>query len=293
MEKKSLSVLALLGILAASIISLGIGAVLFGGGGGGYSIQISGSTTCFPVIEAAAEEFQDTYPEYSIEVAAGGSSKGVSDAAEGVVDIGMASRNLKDSEKDLGLTDFVFASDGIAVIASKGLGEIELTMEQLFKIYTGEYTKWSEVGVSGGDIVVYTRAEGSGTRASFEELVTNSAGDELGESDGYINNVGTYQTVESNDQMATEIKNANNAIGYCGLAFASTADHEIVSIDGVEASIEATADGTYPVARSLHMFTKGTPNPAALAFINYVMGPNGQAIVVEEDFVPLSWYKSS
>ncbi|TXT60016.1 MAG: putative Phosphate-binding protein PstS [Promethearchaeota archaeon] len=293
MEKNQIGILAIVGIVAASLITMGVSAVIFGGGGGGgYSIQISGSTTCFPVIEAAAEEFQNKYPEYTIEVAAGGSSKGVSDALEGVVDIGMASRNLKESEQGQGLIDYVFATDGIAVIASKGLGDLELTMEQLFKIYTGEITDWSAVSSKSGSITLYTRAEGSGTRASFEELVTNADGDELGESDGYINNVGTYQTVESNDQMATEIKNANNAIGYCGLAFASDADHEIVSIDGVEASASATADGTYPVARGLHMFTAGTPKPAALAFINYIMGPNGQAIVAEEDFVPLSWYSA-
>ena len=292
MEKKSVGILALVLIIASSLISLGIGAVVYGGGEGGYSVQISGSTTCFPVIEAAAEEFQNEYPGYTIEVAGGGSSKGVSDALEGVVDIGMASRDLKESEQGLGLIDYVFALDGLAIIASKGLGEIELTMEQLFKIYTGVYTKWSEVGVSGGDIVVYTRAEGSGTRSSFEELITNADGDELGEADGYINNVGTYQTVESNDQMATEIKNANNAIGYAGLGFVNDVDHEIVAIDGVEASFETTADGTYSVARGLHIVTAGTPKPAALAFINYVMGPAGQAIAKEEGFVPLSWYNA-
>lgn len=292
MEKKSVGILALVLIIASSLISLGIGAVVFGGGESGYSVQISGSTTCFPVIEAAAEEFQDEFPGYTVEVSGGGSSKGVSDAIEGVVDIGMASRDIKESELDQGVEDYVFALDGLAIIASKGVGDIELTMDELYKIYTGEITDWSDVSSHSGSITVYTRAEGSGTRSSFEDLITNADGDKLGDADGYINNVGSYQAVESNDQMATEIKNANNAIGYAGLGFVNDADHEIVAIDGVEASFEATADGTYSVARGLHIVTVGTPKPAALAFINYVMGPAGQAIAKEEGFVPLSWYNA-
>ena len=72
----------------------------------------------------------------------------MSSAAEGVCDIGMASRDLKDSEKDAGLQATVIAKDGIAVIVNKDNAVSNLTIDQICKIYTGEIKEWSEVSGS-------------------------------------------------------------------------------------------------------------------------------------------------
>lgn len=108
------------------------------------TIKLAGSTSVAPVMKVLAEEYEKLNPDAKVEVSEGGSSAGMTSAIEGVCDIGMASRELKDSEKEKGLESTVMAIDGIAVIVNKDntLAD-ELTSEQIRKIYLGEITKWS------------------------------------------------------------------------------------------------------------------------------------------------------
>ena len=84
-------------------------------------------------------------PNAEIEVQQSDSSTGMSNAIDGICDIGMASRDLKDSEKEKGLTATVIAMDGIAVIVNNDNPTTDLTSEQVQKIFTGETTTWNEV----------------------------------------------------------------------------------------------------------------------------------------------------
>ena len=84
-------------------------------------------------------------PDVQIEVQQSDSTTGMTSAAEGVCDIGMASRELKDSELSAGLTPTVIAIDGIAVVVNKNNDVDGLTSDQVKSIYTGSITKWSEV----------------------------------------------------------------------------------------------------------------------------------------------------
>ena len=80
-----------------------------------------------------------------IEMQTSDSTTGMTSAADGVCDIGMASRELKDSELESGLTPLVIAMDGIAVIVNNESGVTDLTSEQVKAIYTGEITTWEEL----------------------------------------------------------------------------------------------------------------------------------------------------
>jgi len=108
------------------------------------TVKISGSTSVAPVMKVLAEEYEELNPNVDVQVSEGGSSAGMTNAIEGVSDIGMASRAVKDSEIAKGLTSAQIAIDGIAVIVNKNneLGET-LTSEQIKGIYKGEITKWS------------------------------------------------------------------------------------------------------------------------------------------------------
>lgn len=108
------------------------------------TVKISGSTSVAPVMKVLAEEYEELNPNVDVQVSEGGSSAGMTNAIEGVSDIGMASRAVKDSEIAKGLTSAQIAIDGIAVIVNKNneLGAT-LTSEQIKGIYKGEITKWS------------------------------------------------------------------------------------------------------------------------------------------------------
>lgn len=108
-------------------------------------IVIAGSSSVTPVMEKLKEAYLAVNTSASIEIQESDSTTGMTSAIEGICDIGMASRELKDSEAEKGITGLTIAMDGIAVIVNKDSAVDNLTKEQVMKIYTGEYTKWSDV----------------------------------------------------------------------------------------------------------------------------------------------------
>ena len=113
--------------------------------GNAGKINIAGSSSVTPVMEKLKEAYVAVNPDVQIEVQQSDSTTGMTSAAEGVCDIGMASRELKDSELSAGLTPTVIAIDGIAVVVNKNNDVDGLTSDQVKSIYTGSITKWSEV----------------------------------------------------------------------------------------------------------------------------------------------------
>ena len=108
-------------------------------------ITVAGSSSVTPVMEKLKEAYLAINPKVSIEVQQSDSSNGMNSTIEGVCDIGMASRELKDSEIEAGLECQAIALDGIAVVVNNESEIDELSSEQIKKIYTGEITKWSEI----------------------------------------------------------------------------------------------------------------------------------------------------
>lgn len=108
-------------------------------------LTIGGSSSVTPVMEKLAESYQAINPDVHIEVQMTDSTTGVTSAAEGVCDIGMASRAIKDEEKALGLTDMVIAMDGIAVIVNNNNSITDLTSDQIKDIFMGNIYTWEEV----------------------------------------------------------------------------------------------------------------------------------------------------
>ena len=107
-------------------------------------VVVAGSSSVTPVMEKLSEAYQEINADVTVEVQQSDSTTGITSTKEGICDIGMASRNLKDEEKD-GLTATVIAQDGIAVIVNNGSGVEELTSEQVKAIFTGETTTWEEL----------------------------------------------------------------------------------------------------------------------------------------------------
>ena len=108
-------------------------------------VVVGGSSSVTPVMEKLKEAYVALNPDVTIEVQQSDSTTGMTSAIEGVCDIGMASRDLKDSELEAGLTPTVIAMDGIAVVVNNESPVAELTSENVKDIFTGEITDWADV----------------------------------------------------------------------------------------------------------------------------------------------------
>ena len=262
------------------------------------TVTIKGSSTVLPIAEICAEEFMKDNPNVQITVAGGGSSVGIKSVANGEVDIGDASREAKASDvEDIegvelsDLRDNVVAYDGIAVVVSPNVynnGVTALTMEEVYQIYTGEFNNWNELGGPDLEIFVNDRASTSGTRATFVELIVDSTGYALEdfEEDGGTLNVDNVN--QENANVVTQISGNQNAIGYVGLGYVDEDTCPAVSVDGVIPSTSTVKDGSYPISRSLHMYTLGEPTGLVKDFIDYVQSEDGQEVVVEEGFISIN-----
>ncbi|MDY7080017.1 MAG: phosphate ABC transporter substrate-binding protein [Chloroflexota bacterium] len=244
-------------------------------------LQVAGSTTVQPLAEKLAEAFMGMNPDLVIEIQGGGSSVGVTSAGEGTVDVGNASRGVKDSELEQfpDLQVFTIAYDGIAIVTHPDTGLPSLSVEQVRAIFGGEVANFSEVGGPDAPITVVSREEGSGTRAAFEELVMEYK-DDAGEKQAVpISENALLQ--QSNGQVRTTVASTPNSIGYLSFGFLDDSTRG-VPIDGVEPSVANVKNGSYPIFRPLNMLTNGTPNELAQAFISYILSSLGQEIVAED-----------
>ncbi len=238
-------------------------------------ISLAGSTTVQPLAEVLAEAYMGMNSDVVIEVQGGGSSVGVTSAGEGTVDIGMASRAIKDSEFETfpDLEVFTIARDGIAIVTHPDTELPSLSIAQVRDIFAGEITNFSEVGAPDAPITVVSREEGSGTRAAFEELVMEH------EEENLITENALLQ--QSNGQVRTTVSTTPNAIGYISFGFLDDSTRP-VPIDGVDPTVDNVKNDSYPIARPLNMLTNGAPNEAAQAFLDFILSDAGQEIVAED-----------
>jgi phosphate transport system substrate-binding protein len=212
----------------------------------------------------------------NVVVQGGGSSVGVKSAAEGTVDIGGASRELKDSEKTLGLAEFVIAKDGIAIVAHPSQTVSDITMDQVKQIFAGEITNWSQIGGGDQDIVVVSREEGSGTRGAFEEMVMGK--------DAVITENAILQP--SNGAVRTTVAGDPNAMAYLSFGYLDSST-KALTVDGVESTVANAQNGSYPIVRPLLFVTKGQPEGIVKEFIDFCLSAEGQEIVAE-DYIPVN-----
>ncbi|MDK2974556.1 MAG: phosphate transport system substrate-binding protein [Methanofollis sp.] len=243
------------------------------------SISVTGSTTVLPIAEKAAESYMDANSYADIQVSGGGSGAGVQSVGEGTADIGMASRDLKDSEKEKypDLVQYVVARDGISVIVNPAIPVTSITLEQIKAIYTGEITNWKELGGPDMEIVVIGRDSSSGTREFFSERVM--------ENTDYVR---TQLEKNSNGAVQQTVAQTPGAIGYVGLGYIDSSVKALkIDVDGtlIEPSIATVTSGDYPISRMLNMFTKGEASGLSKDYIDYILSPEGQKIVEEEGFV--------
>lgn len=236
------------------------------------TVNMGGSTSVAEVVGGMMEVYMAENAGVDIIYSPTGSSTGVQGAIEGTLDLGLSSRELKDTEKE-SVEEIVFALDGIAVIVNTENGVTDLTMEQLAQIINREVTDWSEVGGAAGTIVTVGRDSASGTRDGFESIL------------------GVTDVVYDDEQSATGaviamVSSNTNAIGYISL---SAVDSKVatVSIDGIAPSADTVLEGSYALQRPF-VFAADTDNlsDVAQAFLNWAISENTHEIMLNAGVIP-------
>jgi phosphate transport system substrate-binding protein len=265
------------------LVTLLMGSIFASGALAAQNVRISGSTTVFPLAQAAAEDFNEMQKNYTVLVSAGGSGVGIKDVATGSSNIGMASRRVTKDEKTQYGDSFkenLVGYDGIVVAVNKVLydaGVTALTKDQVKKIYNGEIKNWLELGGPDKEIYAIIREPGSGTRDTFNEDIM---GDKKAECPG------SSTQAAGNFEVKTAITGNEAAIGYLGFSYVR-GGVGVITLDGVAPTEQSIKDGSYELHRELYFYIFGDPTPGAKAFADFVTGPEGQRIAEENGFVPL------
>jgi len=262
-------------------------------GSTGTAIEDIGSDTIVNLALAWAEAYQPQHPDVRISVTGGGSGTGIAALINGTADIANASRAMKDEERQQaesnGIEPFeiAIARDAIAIVVNPANPVDDLTLQQISDIFGGKIDNWTEVGGEDRPIVRLSRETNSGTHVFFLEEVVR-----LGDKDNKTLFSPDTLLLPSSEGITAEVRQNPNAIGYDGLGYV-TDDVKTVAVAAkagqpfVQASIESVNAGTYPIARPLFMYTRGEPTGKIKDYIDWILGPEGQAIVIRLGFVPL------
>lgn len=248
------------------------------------SILAVGSTALQPLVDQVSKKFMETNSGVTIQVQGGGSGTGLTQVAGGQAQIGnsdiFAEEKFKDAEADLAkdLVDHQVAVVGMATVVNKEVGVDNLTKQQLVDIFTGKVTNWKDVGGADEKITIINRPSSSGTRKTFETYALGTKTEDL---------QGSIQE-DSSGTVKKLVGETPGAIGY--LAFSYLDDTvKSVKYDGVEATEATVIDGTYPVWAYEHMYTKGEPDAATKAFLDYMLTDEVQnGDVTELGYIPVN-----
>ncbi len=245
------------------------------------SLLATGSSALLPLVEQASKKFMDGNKGVSIQVQAGGSGTGLTQVSEGQSDIGNSdvfAEEKLDADKAAELVDHQVAVVGMAAVVHPEVGVDNLTKQQLVDIFTGKVTNWKDLGGSDQKIQIINRPSSSGTRATFEKYALGQKSEDL---------QGSIQE-DSSGTVRKLVGETPGAIGYLALSYLDESI-KVLKYEGVEATVDNVANGTYPVWAYEHMYTKGEPNELAKAFLDFMLSDEIQnADVVELGYIPAS-----
>jgi phosphate transport system substrate-binding protein len=249
-------------------------------------ITVKGSDTMVILAQKWAEVYMKSNPGAAIQVTGGGSGTGISALINGATDIAISSRKMKRTEMDkmkekyntLGV-EIACAKDGITVFLHPSNKVKELTLKQLGQIYRGEIKNWKEVGGADQKIKLYGRENSSGTYVFFQEHVVEG------------DYAPSCQTLPGTAAVVNAVKKDPAAIGYGGAAYAEGIEICKVKKDsnspGVLATAETIKNDTYPVSRYLFMYIKNKPTGELKKYIDWILSPEGQKLVVDMGYFPV------
>jgi phosphate transport system substrate-binding protein len=249
-------------------------------------ITVKGSDTMVILAQKWAEVYMKTNKDAVIQVTGGGSGTGISALINGSTDICNSSRPLKQSEMDklkdrygsFGI-EIPCAKDGITIFLNENNPVKELSIKQLSGIYSGKITNWNALGGPDAPIKLYGRENSSGTYVFFKDNVVKA------------DYAASCQTLPGTAAVVNAVKNDKYGIGYGGAAYAAGVKHCNVKKDDKSIAYPPTPEtikaGTYPITRYLYMYMTNRPSGEIKKYIDWILSPEGQKLVVEVGYFPV------
>ncbi len=242
-------------------------------------LVITGSSTIAPLIADIARRFESQHAEYQVDVQSGGSSRGIADVRRGVAHIGMVSRGPDSDEQDLQW--YALARDGIGMIIHQQNTIAALNAAQIADIFTGRIMDWQTLGGPAQKITVVNKAEGRSTLEVFLKFfaLKNST-------------IKPQVIIGENQQGIKTVAGNIGAIGYVSIGSAEVAIAEgtaikLLPMNGVAASVDNVRNGSFPIARTLHLITGAKLTAAARIFLDFALSPAVHDLIEAQYFVPL------
>lgn len=259
------------------------------------TMVVKGSDTEVNLALALAETYMSNDPNISISVTGGGSGAGIASLINGKTDIANASRPMTQAELNLAKErnvqpiPIIFAVDALALIVQEGFPLDSLTVGQAADIFSGKILNWKELGGADLSISLYGRQSNSGTFVFFRDSIVKA---EYALHHKQMN--GTAQIVDA-------IRHDPAGIGYVGVGYVRKRDGSLVA--GLKVlemkrtaispavsplSTPKVVQGEYPIVRPLFQYVNGFPSSKLLDFILFGLSPEGQQIVANNGYYPIS-----
>jgi len=276
-------------LLGLAMVATVLGSIACGERSGSKSkaVTIKGSDTMVILGQRWAETYMREKPGVTIQVTGGGSGTGIAALINGATDICESSRPMKQNERDLvtkrqgkEVKEIPVALDGVAVYVHTSCPIASISKAQLKTIYTGRVTNWRDLGWQDSRIVTYSRENNSGTYVFFKEHILDN--------EDFAREV---QTLPGTAAVVNAVGKDPLSIGYGGVAYASgVRELPVRSEEGAQAvspTLENVQSGLYPLSRNLFFYTAGEPEGEVKAFIDWVLGDEGQKICQMVGYYPL------
>ncbi len=244
----------------------------------GESITVVGSSALQPLVEAAGEQYSGDHLGVFVNVQGGGSGTGLSQIQEGAVNIGNSDlfASEKTGIKASKLVDHKVAVVGITPVVNKKVNVKNLTIAQLRGIFTGRITNWRQVGGKNLPVVIVNRAQGSGTRATFERWVM--AGQPAL----------AAQEQDSTGMVRQIVASTPGAISYMAFSYVDSSI-KTVKVDGIAPTPTNVYTNRWQIWAYEHMYTLGKPSGLTKRFLTYVQSDKIQnSLVKQMGYIPVN-----
>jgi phosphate transport system substrate-binding protein len=234
-------------------------------------VKIDGSTSMVMINQNLKQGFERQFPGVQVETAANGTNNGIQAVLNGEVDIAGVSRSLTPQEEKQGLKALPIASDQIAIVVGvNNPYQGGLTDSQVYGIFTGQITNWSEVGGPNATIQVINRPAVSGTHQAFQEIILQ------GRTFGTTPNITTLPRDETTGMLQ---QLGEDGIGYA--TFTQVVNQQTVRTVPVEGVQPGSV--SYPYQRQLYYVYKQPATPAVQGILGYATSQEGQQVIFREN----------
>ena len=235
---------------------------------------VAGSTTMLPLSEHLATNYKKRVGA-NILVQGGGSTAGTNAVLSEIAQVASSSRKLT-AEEENKLKVFVIAHDVLSIVVHPSNPINNISMEQLKAVLAGDITNWKDLGAPfSKPIQLINDASGNGNRATLEELVMKES------------QITLMSVVTNSDfEMKANVANFKYALGYLPFNYLDDTVKPL-RINNIPPTYAAAYQGKYPLYRDLYYAIKKDSFGLDLAYIYYVLSPEGQDIVVQEGFLPI------